>query len=188
MNRQPILKQNVRILTPEEYNLLISAIPKRKHKLIIQALLHTGCRYAELVRLKENPEWFKDESYLHLPKSAVLKKKARQRERHIILNVFGRDIIKEFLNTSFKMPSRQSLNKNLHRWCIKAGLSPEGICIKTFRKTCVSWLVFVKEEKYLSVLSSIGHDTITSLRHYLSLPFTNDDIAGMKSHLYGWGN
>ena len=188
MNREPILKQGVRILTPTEYNMLISTIPKRHHKLIIQALLHSGCRYAELKRLKENPSWFKDGNYIHLPKSAVLKKKARQRERHIILNVFGREILTEFLNTSFKMPSRQSLNKNLHRWCIKAKLNPQGICVKTFRKTCVSWLVCCKEDKYLQVLSSIGHDTITSLRYYLSLPFTNDDRTGMKSHLYGWGS
>ena len=69
----------------------------------------------------------------------------------------------------------------------KAAINPEGICLKSFRKTLISWLVATQEDKYLKVLSSIAHDTITSLRHYLTITFTNEDRSLIKSILYAWG-
>lgn len=46
--------KNVRILTLKEYEALKAAIPKDQHK-TLDILLITGMRYAELLRLYDNP-------------------------------------------------------------------------------------------------------------------------------------
>ena len=185
--RQPILKNGIRVLYPTEYQKLISVIPKHHHKLIIQTLLHTGCRFTELEAIKENPSLFKDGRYIHLTKNEIKKVKTKIKDRHILLGVFGKDIVKDFVKTPFRIPPRQALNKSLKRWCIKASINPEGICLKSFRKTLISWLVATQEDKYIRVLASIGHDSITSLRHYITIPFDSSDKGLIKSIIYGWG-
>lgn len=186
MIRQPILKNGIRVLYPQEYQKLISAIPKHHNKLIIQSLLHLGCRFTELIAINENTSLFKDNRYIHLTKNEIRKKKTKIKDRHILLSVFGKDIVKEFVKLPFKISPRQSLNKSLVRWCKAAGINPEGMCLKSFRKTLISWLVATQEHQYIKVLSSIGHDSITSLRHYLTIPFTVEDRALIKSIMYGW--
>ena len=188
IKKQPILKNGIRVLYPDEYQKLISIIPKHHHKLIIQILLHSGMRFTELESLKDNPTLFKDNRYIHLTKKEIKKVKTKIKDRHILLGVFGKDIVKDFVKTPFRIPVRQSLNKSLKRWCIKAELNPEGICLKSFRKTLISWLVATQEDKYLRILSSVGHDTITSLKHYLTIPFTNEDRGLIRNILYNWGD
>ena len=95
--------------------------------------------------------------------------------------------MKDFIKTPFRIPPRQALNKSLKRWCIKASINPEGICLKSFRKTLISWLVATQEDKYIRVLASIGHDSVTSLRHYITIPFDSSDKGLIKSIIYGWG-
>ena len=57
-----------------EYNKLIQAIPKLPHKTLIKALLFSGMRYTELQRFHNNPDWFMENGFIHLPKGANLKK------------------------------------------------------------------------------------------------------------------
>ena len=124
--RQPILKNGIRVLYPTEYQKLISVIPKHHHKLIIQTLLHSVMRFTELERLKGNPSLFKDDRYIHLTKNEIKKVKTKIKDRQILLGVFGKDIVKDFIKTPFRIPPRQSLNKSLVRWCKQADISPEG--------------------------------------------------------------
>ena len=98
------------------------------------------------------------------------------------------------VNNSFDYPSifetakqQRYLNASLIRWCIQADINPDGICIKSFRKMCISYLVATKENKYLSLLSSIGHSSITSINHYLAIPFNDTDKALINQMFYCWG-
>ena len=71
--------------------------------------------------------------------------------------------------------------------CINADLNSDSISIKSLRKMCISYLVANKESKYLSLLSSIGHNQITSIEHYLAIPFNDQDKALINQMFYGWG-
>ena len=76
--------RDIRILTPKEYQALRSAIPKDSHKTIFDILLITGMRYAELLRLYDNPAWYNEKKNLiHLSQEAQKKHKRRQLERTI---------------------------------------------------------------------------------------------------------
>lgn len=181
-----IIKQDTRILTPREFSKLIQAIPKLKHQTLIKALLFTGMRYKELERFYSNPNWLMENGFINLPKGSILKKKCRQKERWIRLNPLGKEVINNFLNTKMNIPTRQTLNKDLQRWCIKAEIDKEGICVKAFRKTLVSWLVFTYPQRLLEIMLSMGHTEATSIKHYLGLPFTDMDKETMKTYIGGW--
>ena len=184
--REPLLLHNKRVLYPDELQKLIDVIPKRKHSLIVQCLYLTGLRYETLKRFRDNPEWFKD-GYIALPKGSMLKQKARQKERIILLSIKGKEIVKEFLKVKPVIPVRQSMNVNLSRWMEEAGLNPKGIGCSSFRKMYVSYLVATKEHMYLRILSSTGHTQAVSLTSYIALPFTSKDKALINTYFYGWG-
>ncbi|WP_269849880.1 hypothetical protein [Methanosarcina horonobensis] len=46
------------ILTPKEYEALKATIPRDQHKTILDIFLITGMRYAEFLRLYDNPAWY----------------------------------------------------------------------------------------------------------------------------------
>jgi integrase len=94
--------KDIRILTPKEYEALKAAIPKDQHKTILDILLITGMRYAELLRLYDNPAWYNEKrNRIHLLEEAQRKHKRRQLERtihplssmfHYLLNDSGRPV------------------------------------------------------------------------------------------------
>lgn len=63
---------------------------------------------------------------------------------------------------------------------------PFLICSKTTRKTMESWLTFYYPGRSLEIALSQGHTTVTSLRHYLNMPFTEVDRLQMKEYVEGW--
>ena len=183
---ESILKNGVRILTPSQFNLLLNAIPKYKHQLIIKTMLFTGMRFVELQRFFNNPSWLsKENNHIHLPQQAIKKSKRKQKDRYVKLNPWGKEIVRQFLSLD-KLPSKQTLNDNLKRWCVKANLSTDGICIKTFRKTWESWLISHYKDNVFQVCLSQGHTTITSLNHYANLPFSSLDKEEIKSFVGGF--
>lgn len=144
----PIIKKGVRILRPNEFNQLLDSIPKYKHQLIIKTLLFTGMRFKELERLKKHPDWlFRDSKHIHLPETAIRKSKRKQKDRWISLNSWGYDIVRQFLNNSDHLPTRQTIDENLKKWAENAGIESKGICLKSFRKTIEGWLVSTYPEK-----------------------------------------
>ena len=84
------------------------------------------------------------------------------------------------------IPTRQTLNEDLQRWSIKAGIGDKGITPKMFRKTLVSWLVFCCPERLLEIMLSMGHTDNVSMKHYLGLPFRNEDKDEMRNYIGGW--
>ncbi len=182
--KNPILRNGVRILRPVEYKLMVQNL-KSDYQIMFKALLFTGMRYIEAQRFQCNPKWF-DNDFINLPSAAILKLKVKQRERAIRLNPIGKTIVPLFLDLDKKLPSRISWQEDLKRWAINENLTPDGLCAKTTRKTWESWLMFYYPTRQLEILLSQGHNSVTSLRHYLNMPFTVEDKMLMEEYVSGW--
>ncbi|MEM2778316.1 MAG: hypothetical protein QXH00_06470 [Candidatus Jordarchaeales archaeon] len=180
----PILKGGVRILRPCEYELLRKGAKKLQNQVRLDTLLLTGLRYVEAQRLYENPIWF-DGKFIHLPEYAQKKAKRKQRERWVRLNPQGQQILPFFFKGP-PLPSWKAWTECLKRWAARAGLDPTGLGPKTTRKTWESWLVTCYPKRIMEVFLSQGHTELTSLRHYLNLPFTEVDKLEMKRWTSGW--
>lgn len=179
--------KDIRILTPSEYKSLRAAALKEYHKTILDILLITGLRYAELQRLYNNPSWFNEKANLvHLPEQAQKKVKRRQLERtiHPLPGMFSYTF--KAFTTGPRPASESAWNKDLQRWAITAGMNPFGLSAKTTRKTIESWCIAAGVE-VTTVCLRQGHDSLTSMRHYQGLAFTDDDIRDIKKHLGEWG-
>jgi len=142
-------------------------------------------RYVECRRFQGNPDWF-DGDFIYLPESAIKKKKRKQLTRHIRLNSLGKQIIPFFLDLDKKLPSNQSFGENLKRWSLSVGLDPVGMCVKTFRKTWESWLMYYYPQNSMQIALSQGHSNLTSLQYYLNLAFTDEDRRNMEDFVGGW--
>jgi len=179
--------KDVRILTPKEYEALKAAIPKDQHKTILDILLITGMRYAELLRLYDNKEWYNEKrNIIHLPEEAQKKHKRRQLERtiHPLPSMFSY-LLKDFWQAR-RPPLESTWNKNLQRWAQAAGLNPFGLSVKSTRKTLESWLIASGSVESTVCLRQ-GHDSLTSMRHYQGLAFSDDEIRDIKKQLSAWG-
>lgn len=73
----------------------------------------------------------------------------------------------------------------MKRWAENAGLNPEHLCAKTLRKTWESWLVFCYPERLPQILLNQGHTAITSIAHYLNMPFLPEDREAMRPYVEG---
>jgi len=106
--------KDIRILTPEEYQALKAEILKDSHKTILDILIITGMRYAELLRLYDNPVWYDEKNNLiQLPEEAQKKHKRRQLERTIQpLPATFNYMIKDFLQAR-RPPLETTWNKNM---------------------------------------------------------------------------
>ena len=167
------------ILRPSEYEQIIFE-SNNKYQIIFSCLLYTGMRYEELKRLRENPNWIDPRGFIHLPASAQKKQKRVDPERWVRLSYRGREAIKRLYDLR-DMPSAITIDHYIKRnWP-----EPRSFAMKSFRKTCESWLVFYFQNPIL-VAQSQGHTMITQFNHYLSMPWTESDRLGMKTHLEGW--
>lgn len=181
---QPILKlfgkSQVRILRPAEYETIRSGLQPAQ-AIMLDGLLLTGMRYVEARRFQEHPEWLEGK-FIHTP---TMKVKAKQKERWIRLSNYGQQVIPLFLKGA-RLPGKATFNTNLKRWALKVGLDQAGLSAKTTRKTWESWLVFYYPERQINVVQSQGHDILTSIDHYLNLPFENSEKFAMQKWLEGW--
>lgn len=182
--KTPILKGGVRILRPCEYELLRKGAKKVENQVRLDALLFTGLRYVEAQRLQRHPQWF-DGEFIHLPRLAQRKVKAKQRERWVRLNPQGRQTLLFFFKAP-PLPSWKAWTLNLKRWAERVGLNPVGLSPKTTRKTWESWLVTYYPQHIVQIFLSQGHTELTSLEHYLNLPFTEVDKLEMRKWVEGW--
>ena len=137
-------------------------------------------------RFQKHTSWYDGVQFIHLPKESVHKNKRVQMERVVRLNPPGRIIIEYFLNSKHLLPSYQTWQENLQTWARRSNLSSLGLCSKTTRKTWESWLTFFYPTRSLEIALSQGHTTVTSLRHYLNMPFTEVDRLQMKEYVDGW--
>jgi integrase len=183
--KRPIIRMGTRIFRPKEFKALLEGCPKIDYKTMLQALLFTGMRYIEMQRFQKYPSWF-DGDFVHLPKEASRKVKRTQQERWVRLNNQGKMVVQYFTNQKTPMPTYQSWNENLNRWCKRAGLEDEGVSVKSTRKTWESWLMFYFPQQIALITLSQGHTQITSLQHYLNMPFTESDRIEIKNYVEGW--
>jgi integrase len=183
--KQEIVRVGVRILRPSEYEALLKGCTKKRHRTMMQTLLYTGMRYIELQRFQEYPGWFTGE-FIHLPRIADRKVHRTQPERWVRLNQQGRMIVEYFLQIKEPLPAYQNWRDNMRRWAKAVELSPMGMGAKTLRKTWESWLMFYYPGYMADITLSQGHDTITSIQHYLNMPFTELDHLMMKNYVEGW--
>ena len=186
MADKEILKFKVRILRPYEYKLLLKGCGKPELRTMLQALLYTGMRYIEMKRFQKYPSWFDGNQFIHLPKDAVHKHKRTQMERIVRLNSQGKLIIEYFNQLRRPLPSYQSWSENMKCWARRSGLSEIGLGSKSMRKTWESWLMFYYPSRSMEVALSQGHNTVTSLQHYLGMPFTETDRIQIKEFVEGW--
>jgi len=187
--KSPILHPlgDTRILRPREWEALLAGCAKINYKTILQTLLYTGIRYVELQRFQNNPQWFIDNEFIHLPKEASKKKKRKQRERYVRLNNPGRMAVQYFVKMNdTPVPSYQSWNENLKCWARRSNLDPKGLSVKTTRKTWESWLMFYFPQQMPLITLSQGHTQLISLQHYLNMPFTEADRLEIRNYVEGW--
>ena len=184
----PILKGKTvktRILRPHEFELLREGAKKTENKTLLDGCLLLGARYKECQNIQNNPRWF-DGNFIHLPSEAQKKVKRRQVERWIRLSSMGKTILPYFFENKKLLPSIQAWDSSLLNWGRKGGLDVVGISARTFRKTYESWLIFYYPEATNLVYLSQGHTTLTSLQHYINLPFIEEDKKGMNKWVGGW--
>jgi len=172
----------VRIFRPWEFRSLVRAIPKNEYKDKLEALLHSAMRYKELQWLYQNPARYRGD-HIHVKNA---KSKVKQAYRYVHLNLQGQRAIENFLRSPTNLPTYQSWGENLKRWCIKANIPPDYACAKSTRKTYESWLVISFPHKTMEILSSVGHQESTALKHYLMFPFTKQDKQEMMYYVEGW--
>jgi integrase len=183
--KRPIIRADTRVLRPSEFKALLDHVPKTDHQTMLQVLLFTGMRYVELQRFQNFPSWF-DGDFIHLPKEACLKKERTQQERWVRLNQQGKMVVRYFKESRRHVPTSQSWNMNMKKWGENAGLNPVGLTVKTTRKTWESWLMFMFPQHVAMITLSQGHTQITSLQHYVNMPFTEIDKMEMRQYVEGW--
>ena len=177
--------QQIRIWKPCEVKAIVKAIPKDYSRKQFEALLYSGCRYIELVVLKENPNLFEGEK-IHLTPLAIKKVKIAVKERWVTLTPMGKRIIEEFLKLDKKLPHYNTWRENLARWAVMAKVDPRYMSVKSSRHTWESWLATYYPNKLGQIYLSQGHDSMTALNHYINLPFTKKDKEEMGEFVYGW--
>jgi len=182
MDNTKIFKNGIRILTPQQFKAIYDAIDKHEYKDKLEAQLLTGMRYNELQRLYKHKDDFNGQSiYVKSGKG-----KARQKERHVQLNKQGIRAVEYFLRSKKNLPSRESWNENLKRWCKKIGLDDEGITTKCFRKTWESWLGIKYPSNWGLIFLSQGHTDKTAMEYYMMCPFNDEHNQGMDYYTEGW--
>ena len=186
-----IIFQGAQILNAREYDQIRDNLnPTHRH--IFDGLMFTGMRIEEFWRFVAHPEWFHpDRQYVELPRGSILKVKAKQKERMVLLSNVGVRAVKDMVHSikrgDIQHITRQGWRENLQRAATKAGLSIKGITPKMCRKTWVSWLMAVYPEDGLRIAASMGHDTTTLINHYLGLPFSNSEREQIRTYVSGWG-
>ena len=173
---------------PREYDQLRAAMDE-DHRILSDALLHTGMRGTEFVMFLKHPEWYKPaRRVIDLPKLAIKKKATLYKERSVILSLKGCDAIQRLIDAGVTtMPLRQSFNEYLDAAAIRSGLGRDHVCPKMFRKTVISWLVACFPEKQMYINHSAGHTRDVQLNDYLGVQFRREDVEEMRVRLKGWG-
>lgn len=187
MNQQPIIVNGVRVFRPYEVKQIIRSIDKNKYRRIFEACLFSGMRYVELKRLQRHHKWFDPYSgFITLPQISQKKVKQKEKERWVRLNPRGVDKVSIFLEIGKKIPTYVTWRKNLRSWCKNAGLDDDGMSVKVTRKTWESWLVYYYPQNLVNIFKSQGHSEMTSLKHYLGLPFSEQDGKDMEEFVGGF--
>jgi hypothetical protein len=175
----------IRILTPYDYDTYVVHIDKDYLRTVFNIAFWSGMRYVEVQRLHRHPEWWlRERRTIYLPREAQKKVKRVAPERYIPVPPQIQNELPYFFKNR-KPPSLKVWNDNLKRWARKAGFDTLGITAKMTRASIESWMYAA------GMLPSVicqrqGHDKLTSLNHYMAIPFTEAEKAEIKKRLAGW--
>ena len=186
--RKNVKQTKSRILLPSEYNAL-RKVMNDEERIFFDGLLLTGMRIVEYKLFLMHPEWY-DSGFIHLPTISIKKKKATVKQRYVHLSSKGRTTI-EYIHKVLKdskviRVTNQALTTKLKEKAKEADVSTEGLNLKCFRKTYESWLVMSYSSKTYEILMSQGHTSLTSIKHYLNLGFTPEDVSQMHEWVDNW--
>lgn len=181
-----IVKQGSRILMPSEFAAIRSAL-KPNDQLVVDGLLATGMRVVEFWRFCKNTDWYKpSRRCIDMPRGSILKVKAKQAERTVLLSTWGVTIVEQLIKNPPREKSKQGLHQLLQRAAVRSGVNPKYINSKMFRKTLISWLVYSGYDTGLISVSA-GHDTEIMQKHYLAIGFPRQEVEDIKYYTIGWG-
>jgi len=175
----------IRILTPYDYDTFVANIDKDYLRTIFNLCFWSGMRYIEVQRLYDHPEWvLKERKNIYLPREAQQKVKRLAPERYVPIppQITG-ELAYFFKN--MKPPVLKVWNDNLKRWAIKSGFDVMGISPKMTRASIESWMYQAGIETG-KICQRQGHDKLTSLNHYMAIPFTEAEQIEIKKRLAGW--
>lgn len=186
-----IIKNDTRILTPLEYEQIRGHL-NTIHRVRFDASLFSYMRDVEFGRFILHPDWFMPERMcIHLPVGSILKVKAKQKERDVLLSNIGVraivDLKDHIRKGDIKPISRRGWNDDLTRAARKAGLDTTGIVPKMARKTFISWLMSSFPRDSDRITSASGHSHQTLIDHYLNTPFSTEERAKIYIYTQGWG-
>lgn len=185
LKNKPVLVKGTRILGPYESDTLREGIPKSYLQTIYDVCLWTGMRYIEVQRFWEHQEWWQPgRRAIFLPEMAQRKAKRKQKERYIHPVPHQLENVIRYFHDNPKPPSQNAWNENLKRWAENSRLDPIGITSKSTRKTIESWMISAEMPLHVVCLRQ-GHDSLTSMRHYQGLPFTEIEKAEISRRLAG---
>lgn len=175
-------ESNTAIFRPNEVRKIIHEIPKNLNRERFEVLLYTGCRYTELQEVHGKKDRLMEKAIKIMNMKAFKKSKFR----YVQLNNPGIRAVEYYLRAERPLPNYVSWIDNLKRWCKNAGINPNGVGIKSTRKTWESWLVTIYPEQIERIFLSQGHSRTIALKHYLTLPFSEQDKKDMIFYVEGW--
>jgi len=181
---QPLSVDWKRYLQPDEVELLLRAIPKYDLRVKFKVLLYTGCRYTEVERLFHNPGWYKNGKILMRSE----KPESVHAYRFIQLNRQGQEAVEAFFELDKPMPSTNTWTENLRRWAKRALICDAPMDCRVTRRTWESYLAFMYPDCLPLIALSMGHNTETALRFYVSFPFDESDRQRMFQYTSGFFN
>lgn len=184
--RPNVVQMKTRILRPSEFE-AIRSVASPSYRALFDVALLTGMRVVELRLFLQNPTWY-DGKFIHLPRVAISKKRTTIKQRWVHLSTRGRALVDNInqLVRGDQIPTETALIGYLKRCAARAGINTTGLNMKMFRKTWESWLISYYPDRKEEIFLSQGHTDLTALRHYVNLPFTDVDRAGMKEWTEGW--
>ncbi len=175
----------IRILTPYDYDLFVSKVDKDYLRTIFNIAFWTGMRYIEVQRLYNNSSWvLKERKTIYLPREAQKKVKRTTPERYIPIPPQINGELAYFFKNQ-KPPHIKVWNDNLKRWAVNAEMDIKGISPKMTRASIESWM-YQAEIETGKICQRQGHDRLTSLNHYMAIPFTEAEKIEIKKRLSGW--
>ncbi len=199
-----------RILTPGMVDQVREVIERPSDRVIFDALLFSGVRYAELTQVYETPSRFDPDRKCLVIDNLKAKAKDRAGDTRVVyLSALGVDAVKSFIDLGKKPCNYTQWLKKLKRWCHKSGLKPLdgltdqttreqmtqemvpnvwGISVKSTRKTLECWLFCSFPDRADLIADSMGHTLEVSKRHYRKWhgAFTAEERALICEYTAGW--
>ena len=187
----PLQKNGVAVLSPLEWHLLESKL-NADYKIRGAFLMQTAMRITEAYYVSRHPETFREShGAIFLPRvegaEKFGKKRAKQKERAVLLSPKGISAAKLFFEMKVGLPTYQAMEPAFKLAAKEAGIDTRFITTKMLRKTFISWLINCYPENRGKIASSAGHTTDTMDAYYITYGFRKEDVKDMREETEKWG-